>query len=298
MSQNIHKEAAALTFITLMGFVPFLFLILLLLPELSFFSGDDKIQNLLISIFLPESATYISELIESLLSRRFSLNIISFIILVVSSYLLFLSVNHTFDNILNVQERKEKNIIFVLMKLFGMILFGFSLILILFSASSLPLVSNLINMPQLSKLSTFILPFILLFVFIILIYLFIPTIRIGGKSLFCGALLSSFAWVITKTFYNFYINNMTNIAALYGVLSSVPILLLWIYINWIIILGGVVVISIMEKRHESGFSVTDKSDRFRLVIERRAGDNQILKKNSLYIPREEFKKILKDILSE
>jgi uncharacterized BrkB/YihY/UPF0761 family membrane protein len=41
---------------------------------------------------------------------------------------------------------------------------------------------------------------------------------------------------------------------MYGVLSSVPVFLFWIYINWVIVLGGAVLISMLDGRHEVNLS--------------------------------------------
>ena len=55
-------------------------------------------------------------------------------------------------------------------------------------------------------------------------------------------------WILFKSFFNWYIYNLTNTKLLFGYLASIPIFLFWIYANWIIILSGIIIVSILENR--------------------------------------------------
>jgi hypothetical protein len=39
---------------------------------------------------------------------------------------------------------------------------------------------------------------------------------------------------------------MTNMSAFYGVLMSLPAFLFWIYVNWVVVLSGIVLVSLLE----------------------------------------------------
>ncbi|HCX72694.1 MAG TPA: hypothetical protein DHM37_03165, partial [Candidatus Cloacimonas sp.] len=136
--KGIYKEAAALTFVTLLGFVPFVILFLFLLPELPFLQIGTNFSELLLKVFLPSSAEQITVIIKQIASQKIPFNFLSFIILLFSSYSLFKIINDSFDNILNVHELKRKDFLNNFVKFLGMTLFGGLLILILFSATSLP----------------------------------------------------------------------------------------------------------------------------------------------------------------
>jgi uncharacterized BrkB/YihY/UPF0761 family membrane protein len=43
---------------------------------------------------------------------------------------------------------------------------------------------------------------------------------------------------------------MTKMKVFYGVISSFPIFLFWIYANWIIVLSGIVLLSLMSKNRK------------------------------------------------
>ncbi|HHE37327.1 MAG TPA: hypothetical protein ENL20_02000, partial [Candidatus Cloacimonetes bacterium] len=72
--EGIFKESAALTFITLLGFVPFIIFLLFFLPELPFLKLQSHFKELLISIFLPDSAEQISEFVTQIASKKIPFN--------------------------------------------------------------------------------------------------------------------------------------------------------------------------------------------------------------------------------
>ncbi|MBT5419675.1 MAG: hypothetical protein HOK80_02205, partial [Candidatus Cloacimonetes bacterium] len=138
---KIFKESAALTYVTLLGFIPFIIFLLFFIPDLSFMQTEEQISKLALSIFVPESAEMIFDYIKQIANKRIPFNLISFFILLFTSYSLFQIINSTFDNILNAKEIKSKNFLTEITRFFGMTIFGSVIILAILSAISLPIVS-------------------------------------------------------------------------------------------------------------------------------------------------------------
>ncbi|MDD3051824.1 MAG: YhjD/YihY/BrkB family envelope integrity protein [Candidatus Cloacimonetes bacterium] len=293
--KKVFKEASALTFVTLMGFIPFGLFLLFLLPEIPFIQGS-TIKESFIDLFLPSSAEQIRLYIDEMMNQKGSINLINFVILLVTSFGLFRIINDAFDSILNVHELRKKDIIFNLMKFLGMIAFGFIITLILFSSASLPLFSNLFKLKFLGVISAYVIPFLLLFILILLFYLFVPTIRIKRTSIATAAAISSIVWFIVKYGFNYYINNLTNIQVVYGVISALPIFMMWVYINWTIILSGVIIVSILEKRYTGKNRNLDKR-MLKITLEQEI-DGEICSKQNADISKEELEKVLKKIITD
>jgi len=97
---------------------------------------EDQISKLALSIFVPESADAIFEYISKIANKRIPFNLISFFILIFTSYSLFQIINSSFDRILNAKETKPKRFLTEIIRFFGMTIFGSVIILILLSASS------------------------------------------------------------------------------------------------------------------------------------------------------------------
>jgi membrane protein len=296
MEVGIFKESAALTFVTVLGFVPFVIFILFFLPELPFLKPGAKFQDFLLSVFLPGSAEQISSYLQEIVSRKIPFNLFNFIVLLITSFSLFKIINDSFDNILNVHETRKQDFLSNFIKFLGMTIFGGLLILILFSATSISVVSKFIQIPFLQGITLYVTPLLLLFIIFSLGFFFIPTIKIRSRSIFIGSAISSIIWIIFKSFFNWYIINLTNMQLIFGVLASIPILLFWIYANWIIIFSGVIFVSILENRHH----ITAKntvSNKLILTVEKEVAD-EVIQSKAITLNGKELKNILQEVLKE
>jgi membrane protein len=264
--EEVLKEAAALTYITILGFIPFLFFIVFLVPKLPFLAVSSKFQTHLYQNFLPVSTGDVGFLVSQLIAKRAPFNVFSFVVAIVTSYSLFKVIRDAFDRILVMEFQPPKDLLSQLLKFFGTIIFGFITILLLFSSSSLPIISSLLNIPLFKKQLLYILPFILQFLALVFMYMILPTIKVKRSSLYRAAFWTTLVWVILKGIFDYYIYNLTNIEAIYGVLKSLPIFLFWIYLNWVIILAGMVLVTVLEQK-EKALDVEDKKHFVRLTLE-------------------------------
>lgn len=296
--EGIYKESAALTFVTLLGFIPFFIFLIFFIPELPFLKAGSQFSDLLISIFLPESAAQISEYVSQLATQRITFNLFSFVILMGTSYSLFKIINDSFDNILNVHAKRKRGAIFNFIKFLGMVIFGSLLILLLLSTTSLPLVSRFFEVSYFQKMLLHLTPFLILFIIFSLGFAFIPTIRIRTKSIFIGSAIASIVWIIFKSFFNWYIFTLTNTQLIFGYFASVPIFLFWIYANWIIILCGVIIVSILEGRHKIKEIPESDLQTVRITFEKQIDENKFSGLNKAILDRDEVKSILKELLAE
>ena len=295
---KIFKESAALTYVTLLGFIPFIIFLLFFLPNLPFVELEDQISEVTKSIFVPESAQVIFDYISQITSKRIPFNLISFFILLFTSYSLFQIINSSFDNILNAREIKSKDILTEITRFFGMTIFGSVIILALLSAISLPIASKFLEMPFLQNLSLYITPFLILFIIFTLGFFYIPTVRVKKRSIVIGAAASAAVWIIFKSFFNWYIATLTNIELIFGVLGAIPIFLIWIYTNWVIMLSGVVIVSILEGRHIRTESLQGEQEHIKISIERTLPHSSKRRKIKTSFSRSDLKEILQELLQE
>lgn len=75
-----------------------------------------------------------------------------------------------------------------------------------------------------------------------LLFRFSPSIRNGQRiklrQSLPGAIFTSIGWIITSTFFSYYVNNFGNYDKTYGSLGGMIVLLIWLYISSIIIVMG------------------------------------------------------------
>jgi membrane protein len=244
------KESAALTFITVLSFIPFLMLLFFIIPDLPGLNIRQSLQELFLSVLLPDSVDTATSYVSTLLEQKMPSNIFNIVLLIITSFTLFKSINGTFDKILGVTEFQNKSILYKLSKFIAMIFFGFIFLLVIFSSTSVSLVTQIFDLPLIRNISFLIIPFLMFFMVNIFIYFFATSIHFRATSLFIGSAVAALIWITVKFGFDFYISNLTNMEVVYGVVATLPIFLFWIYLNWMIILFGVVLIAILENRDQ------------------------------------------------
>jgi membrane protein len=287
---EIMKESAALTFTTMMGFIPFTVFILMLIPSLPFLQAQAAIRKVIIANFVPKSAVAVSGYIDQLLVMQHSFNWMNYVVLTISSYALFRIISKTFDRILHVRQSAPKSPLYNLVQFFGTIVLGSVMILILFSVTSVPLMTSLFDLGMLQTALNWVLPFVFTFVFLLLLFYAVPSSKTRTNSLLIGTLVCSAIWFFVKSGYGWYIDYFTNYRGFYGVLASIPVFIFWIYLNWAIILGGVVVIAILEERPQE--QSPDTVVTVQITVEKKYS-NQTLR-----LSRRDARDILRQILNE
>ncbi|MEA2102729.1 MAG: YhjD/YihY/BrkB family envelope integrity protein [Thermodesulfobacteriota bacterium] len=71
-----------------------------------------------------------------------------------------------------------------------------------------------------------------------LVYKLVPNTQVNNKSALTGAASGAAIWVLANIAYHTYMKHATASFNIYGSLGAIPVFLLWIYINWLIILLG------------------------------------------------------------
>lgn len=87
--------------------------------------------------------------------------------------------------------------------------------------------------------------------FFFCLYQFVPNVRVQWKYSLISALVTSSIWNIAQVSYTVYTRRVLTYDKIYGSLGAVPILLLWIYIAWVIVLAGAAFTAALQRRaHE------------------------------------------------
>lgn len=74
------------------------------------------------------------------------------------------------------------------------------------------------------------LSFFLIYFFVKLVYTIAPSITIKSRTVTKGALFTTLGWMIATFIYSFYVNNIARYDIFYGSLSSIIVLMIWVYI--------------------------------------------------------------------
>ncbi len=82
---------------------------------------------------------------------------------------------------------------------------------------------------------------VVIFILIKVIYTIAPDKKIPSKYVNKGVMFTTIGWVISTSIYSFYATNIANYDLIYGSLSSIMVLLIWVYVMSYILVVGIAI---------------------------------------------------------
>ena len=82
---------------------------------------------------------------------------------------------------------------------------------------------------------------IVIFILIKVLYTLAPDKKIPSKYVNKGVMFTTIGWVIATSIYSFYATNIANYDLIYGSLSSIMVLLIWVYVMSYILVVGIAI---------------------------------------------------------
>lgn len=232
-----------LSFFFLMTLIPLIALIggLISLFDLPYHSISDVLNS-----YFPNGTANLLEVISSKVDLNFNL-----IIFFVSSIVLASNGPHSMiiasNKIYKVEDsgyfrRRAKAllltlvIIILLLFLLCIPLFGDTIFKFIAYFDSTSRIKNFCLL--LYKYLKYPLSFIFVYYLIKIIYILSPDKKIDRRNVTYGALFTSVSWVLVTQIYSWYVENFSNYTTFYGGISSILILMTWLYfISYIFVLG-------------------------------------------------------------
>ena len=84
----------------------------------------------------------------------------------------------------------------------------------------------------------------------VFLYVFFPNRRVRLEAAAVGSLVAAILLQIAQWAFIYFQYGVNSYAAIYGALASIPVLLTWIYMTWVIVLLGAEVTAAFERRNQ------------------------------------------------
>ncbi|NUE96115.1 virulence factor BrkB family protein [Gilliamella sp. ESL0232] len=234
---RLTTSSAGLAYTTILALVP---LITVIFSLLSAFPMFDEISHLLKQLIynnlVPTASDTIQNYLEQFISNTKKMTFVGVIGLIVTSLLLINSINTALNHIW--QTKRKRSFMYNLTMYWTILTLGPILI-----GSSIAISSYIFSLKWLSTATTGnillnCLPFIISVIGFWLLYSIIPTESVPLKESMIGAFVAAALFEIGKRAFALYVTSFPTYQLIYGVVSSIPIMLVWIYFSWCIVLFG------------------------------------------------------------
>lgn len=236
------QRAAGVAYYAFLSIFP---LLLGLLALFGFFLPSANLQDELLKFVgsnFPGATDFLKQNIENIVSMRGPVGILSIVFLFWGASAMFsaisLAINRAWDISLSRPFfiRKASELVMALSM-------GILFLLSLGSSAIISVLGGIFNL-SIAKLlivvvGSKVIAFLLIFTVFLLLYKLIPNTRTYWRDVWPGALLAAVFFEIARTLFIFYLERFANYQFIYGSISSIIILLIWIYYSaYIIILGA------------------------------------------------------------
>ena len=241
---RLGNTASSLTFTTLISLVPLFAVVLAVFSAFPMFGKlQVSLQQWLASNLIPDPiAKQVIGALTQFASKANRLGWVGFAALVVTAVSLVLTIDRTFNAIWRVRRPRplgQRVLIYWAVLTLGPLALAGSITLSSYVLSvSRGLVSAL---PDSLQIVLDLIEFGLTVLGAAALYHYVPYTSVRWRHAIAGGLFVALGLDIAKRLLVVYIKAVPTFSAVYGAFSAVPILLLWIYLMWVVLLLGAVI---------------------------------------------------------
>jgi len=237
---QVTINAGYLAYVTLLSLVP---LIAVGVAIFSAFPGFEDtriaIESFIFTNFVPTSSDSIKSHISAFTGNANQMTAVGIGFLAAVALLLIRNVDTALNRIWRVKEKRPFMISFAIYWMvltLGPVLLGASIGVTSYIVSLVSFADQ--GIPGFSGFLLKLLPYIISMAGFIMLYTLVPNTRVAFQAAIPGALFSALLFELTKKGFAMYISHFPSYEVIYGALATVPILFVWIYLSWIVVLLG------------------------------------------------------------
>ena len=251
-ADKINVTAGHLTYVSLLSLVPLIVVMFTIFSAFPVFEQLQRnIEDALIANLLPTSGEQLKQYIDEFVANASRMTAVGIGFLFVVAVMLISAIDSTLNNIWRDTSKRRFIVslaIYWMILTLGPVLIG----------SGLAATSYLISLTQfaeeyVSGVRSFMLwfvPVVTSFVAFVLLYQLVPNRTVKFRYAAFGAVIAAILFELSKQIFSLYITHFPTYQAIYGALATVPILLIWIYLSWnIVLVGAELAVSLEEYQY-------------------------------------------------
>ena len=241
---RLGLTAGSLTFTTLIALVPLVTVMLALFTAFPMFAGfEGAVEKYFLQNLVPDNiAKPVLRALTQFAGKARGMGTLGLLLLVVTALALVLTIDRTLNAIWRVRQPRplgQRVLVYWAALTLGPLALGMSLTLTSYLVSaSRGLVGAL---PGGVELLLEVIQFALLALATAGLFHYVPNTDVRWRHALAGGLFVVLAFELAKKGLAWYLDKVPGYSAIYGAFATVPILLLWVYLSWVIVLLGAVI---------------------------------------------------------
>ena len=220
--------------------VPLLAVIFSLFSIFPYFEKlKEEVEEFVFRNFVPELGDVLQVQILSFVDNATRMTPFGLLVLVIVAVLLLSSIDHTLNQIWHVKKNRGLIVsysIYLVVLISSPVLLGTSLAATSYLVSLSGIEEGAVS--SVIKLLLASLPFLGSFLFFLLLYIIVPHTKVHFWSAVSGALIATLLFEISKSVFALYFINFPVYQVIYGALAVIPLLFIWVFISWVVVLVG------------------------------------------------------------
>ena len=243
-SDQLGLTASSLTFTTSIALVPLITVALAVFTAFPMFSTLQAVlQKWLIESLIPDNISrQVLGYLTQFSGQASKLGVVGVAIVLVTALSLILTIDRTLNRIWRVRRSRplgQRVLIYWAAITLGPLLLGASLAMTSYAISASKGVVGVL--PGGVQFLLGLLEFVLLAAGMAALFRFVPNTHVKRAHAWAGGIFVAAGIQVAKKLLTLYLEAMPTYSAVYGAFAIVPILLVWIYLAWVIVLMGAVI---------------------------------------------------------
>jgi len=237
---NMTTQAGNLAFVSLLALVPLIAVVFALFSAFPVFSEVSvQLKNFIFANFVPATGNVVERYLDQFVANVHRMTALGAIGLIVTALLLM----HSVDTALNTiwRSHKKRPLVYSFAVYWMILTLG-----PLLAGASLAISSYLLSLRWISASGVYgvidqvlrVFPLLLSWLAFWLLYSIVPTRSVPARDALIGALVAGALFELGKKGFALYVTMFPSYQLIYGVLAVIPILFLWVYWTWCIVLLG------------------------------------------------------------
>lgn len=258
LEDRVTITAGHLTYVTMLSLVPLMAVMVAVLAIMPAFEGfRDILQDLVVENFVPETGEALESYVSTFVENARQLSAIGVSFLFVVAIMLMSNIDKSLNRIWRVNKKRRFAVslaVYWMILTLGPILLGLSI-----GASSYLLTLTAAADEYVRGINSFmltVLPIVSTTALFLLVYVLVPNKVVRVRHAIWGALVAAISFEIAKNGFSLYLQYFPTYERVYGAVATIPILIVWIYLSWNIILIGAEVTAALEEYTDADKELT------------------------------------------